>query len=436
MGTIVWTGPFTIPALSEFQVEFRATMPEVDAPVELENKAWGQLDEGEVVGPASAKVEITPGGQTVVFLPAVLQRWAPAAFTVTKTANPTQTVAKDPGALITYTVTLKNQGTVKAGVLADIRDTLPSGFTFVKMVAGSGVAANPTGTTGQIVWNGPFTVQPESSLTLIYQARASTQPGIYVNQATATTTVGSPPKAPAQATVELRSSFLFEDAFDHDADQWTQFVNGRHLSYYQWYWEANVGRSGGAYNHARHRDPNEEAEDALTMYLGTGSEQWTNYRYETWVWFSPSSLDSTTVALWFRGHYQEDEDWNQWVLGYYLNVAPRKNRVSFWQNQTPADCIEDTCTHEEWQYNFENPMELARQRYDMDVGWLGKWHKIAVEVWGDEDEGAHMEGYVDDKLVIEFTDAAGTVIPNGSVGLGVYRASLIRFDDVKVTPLG
>ena len=46
-----------------------------------------------------------------------------------------------------------------------------------------------------------------------------------------------------------------------------------------------------------------------------------------------------------------------------------------------------------------------------------------------------MAGYVDDKLVIEFTDIVGTVIPNGTVGLAVYRADLIRFDDIKVTPL-
>jgi hypothetical protein len=46
-----------------------------------------------------------------------------------------------------------------------------------------------------------------------------------------------------------------------------------------------------------------------------------------------------------------------------------------------------------------------------------------------------MQGYVDDKLVIEFTDVAGTVIPNGTVGLAAYRAPLIRYDDIQVTPL-
>jgi uncharacterized repeat protein (TIGR01451 family) len=354
---------------------------------------------------------------------------------VTKTANPTQTVAKDPGALITYTVTLKNQGTVDKGVVAEIRDILPTGFTFVKMVAGSGVTANPTGTTGQIVWNGPFTVQPESSLTLVYQARASTQPGTYVNQATAITTAGKPPEEPAGATVEVRAPILLADTFDSNADQWTPFLNGRHLSPLQWYWQANVGRTGGAYNHSNKRDPDEEAHDALSMYLGTGSEQWTDYRYEAWVWLGPGSVDLTTVALWFRGHYQQDADQNQWVLGYYFNIAPRKNRVEVWQTQTPDDCIEDTCTHPEWQYNFENPRMLFRQQYAMGDAWLGKWHKLAVEVWGDEGEGTRMRGYVDDTLLIEFTDAAGTVIPNGTVGLAAYRAPLIRYDDIKVTPL-
>lgn len=430
MGTISWDGPFTIASHDEFLVEYQAAMPLVSDTLHLENTAWGQLGDGTVVGPASAEVVLSTGGPSTVLLPLVVRNWAPAAFVVAKTADPSVVYAQAPGALITYTVVFSNEGTVP-GVLAEIRDTLPAGFTFQRMLPGSDVVSDPAGRTGEIVWTGPFTVAGQGVQTVIYEVRASTQAGTYINSATAIASVGKSPPVPASATVEAKPAILLQDAFDSNADQWTPFLNLQRLGPCQWWWQDWGGyEGGGAYLHSNGGCPGKEAHDALSMALVPGSENWTDYRYEARVYLDPSSYWTTQVSLWFRGNYQESEVPGQWVLGYYFLIYPKGNKVLFMQTQTPDDCVGEDCFVPEVLYHFSNPLPLLEVPYPLGEQWFGSWHLLAVEV-----QGSHMKGYIDGNLAIEFTDTVGTIISSGTVGLGTYKVPGVRFDNVLVTPL-
>ncbi len=427
-GSVQWDGPFSIPSHAEFVVEYQAAMPMLTEPETLENTAWGRLDDGTLGGPATARVVVSTA-PTIALLPLAVKNYAPASFAVAKSADPTEVYAKDPGGLIAYTVSLTNEGT-EPGELAEIRDTLPAGFTFQRMLPGSDVDYNPSGTTGEIVWTGPFPVEGQQLLTLIYEVRASTTLGTYVNSVTATATVGRSPQEPASAAVRVRPAILFEDDFNDNAAQWTPFLNLRRLDPGQWWWQDWGGYEGGAYVHSMYGTPLLEAHDALSMALVPGSENWTDYRYEARINLPPSNLWTTNVSLWFRGNYQESDVPGQWVLGYYFLIYPRSSRVAFMQTATPDDCYPDDCQEPEVLYHFSNPIELVEQEYPLGELWFGTWHHVAVEVRGNT-----MTGFIDGVKVLEFTDTEGTIIPSGTVGLAPYRAPLVLFDDVRVTPL-
>jgi uncharacterized repeat protein (TIGR01451 family) len=378
------------------------------------------------------------------YMPLVFRDYTFPYFTMTKSASPDRLTEGDPPAerVVEYTVTLSNGGD-DPGVLSTIEDTLPPGFTFLGMAPGSDVdVGDPDDDTEpEIVWTGPFTVAARSDLTLIYRAQAPDVVGKYLNTVRVTTLVGRAPEAPAGATVILKPPILLQDNFDSNADQWTLFLNNRRLDPSQWWWEANVGVEGGAFSHSMYAWPKREAHDALAMYLGPGqeAESWTNYRFETSVLHlrhPTNPVRETQLAIWFRGNYEDSEIDNQWVLGYYLGIYPLSNRITLWQTQTEDDCIEDTCWVYEWQYNYQNPVALAEVQYPLGKSWFEQWHKLAVEVRGDASSGgAQIKGFVDDELVIEYTDTEGTIIGSGAVGLATYKTYLIRWDNVLVTPL-
>lgn len=427
-GEIAWQGPFEIPAAGDLLVQYKAEMPQAEGTLYLYNEVTALLGDGTLLGPASAEVVVSTGG--VVYVPLMMSYWSPPVFSVTKAAEPSVVYAQVPGGLITYTVVFSNEGTAP-GELAEVRDTLPAGFTYQRMLPGSDIPADPVGTTGQIAWTGPFTVDGEGALTLIYEVRASTEIGTYVNSVTATASVGEPPKQPASATVKVQAAVLLDDDFNSGTDLWTPFLNNSRLSPLQWWWQSWGGyQDSGNYLYSMWGDPNKEAHDSLTMALVPGSENWTDYRYELLVFLEPSSLWTTQFALWFRGNYQESDVPNQWVLGYYFNLYPKSNKVSFWQSQTPDDCIEDTCWTPAWQYNYSNPMLLHEAPWSGGDDFFGAWHHVAVEV-----RGYQMTGYIDGVQVIQFTDTEGTLIPTGTVGMSTYKTPLIHFENVLVTPL-
>jgi uncharacterized repeat protein (TIGR01451 family) len=435
-GTMAWTGPFTIGSHDQFRVRYLAAMPSVSDTLSLENQAWGRLGDGTVVGPASRGVVVSSGGPTTITLPLILRNYAPPAFTVSKTAEPTEAYAQDPGVLVAYTVVFENIGTVP-GELADIRDQLPPGFTFVQMLAGSDVMVGPAGTTGEIVWNGPFAVPGQSAVTLKYQVRASSVVGQYVNSATGTASVGKPPAAPATATVNILEPLLMQEDFENPSPYWEKFLNATRLRDEQWFYDPDDGYGGGGV--LKHTywlgvtDPEDGAHDALIMYKAPGAEQWTDYIFEAKaVLFFDDGTDRGKFGVWVRGTAnQVNQPLGRYVTGYYLTLQPVPMIVDLWQLRTDDECGDD-CNYN---YHFSNPILLKRLRGHGDLDPLGlsidwgRWYTIRVEV-----QGPQIRCYVDGVQVFDYYDDFGTTFTAGTVGFYTYIAGDARFDDVTVKP--
>ncbi len=211
---------------------------------------------------------------------------------------------------------------------------------------------------------------------------------------------------------------LLEDHFDTDASNWTPFLNYWRLSAAQWYWQPTGGYEGGCYRHNMDLGPN-EAHDALSMYLGEGSQEWTDYRFQAKV----NLVSGVQIGLWFRGTFVDEGGGNgRRVTGYYFLMSG--NRLILYQIRTDEECGAD-CTHN---YHFSNPI-LLEEVVDSPLEY-GKWHDLKVEV-----EGSLIKCYLDDVLEIEYDDTVGTTFLEGTVGFFVYKAGDARFDDVLVEPL-
>ncbi|MFC2046495.1 hypothetical protein ACFLTC_03125, partial [Chloroflexota bacterium] len=310
-GTLVWLPPppLSIPPQGELVVEYEVTMPVVSDTVTLVNEAWGQLD-STTVGPDSVEVKV---GQTGwVYFPSVMQNYAPPRFTVSKTAYPEVVFSNVAEAPFTYTVAFYNEGTVP-GVLEEIRDTLPGGFEFDGMVTGESDVDDgpPPGTTGEIAWTGPFTVDGESSLTLVYRVTSAPTLGTYVNSATATTVEGKgrAPQTPGQATVHISEPLYLEEDWEDPSPHWEPFLNYWRLNWEQWHMGYGQGVGGStALKHTYHLgvdDPGDGAHDALYMYLDPEAEEWTDYRYEVKTRLADGG--GALQGLWVRGKYRESE---------------------------------------------------------------------------------------------------------------------------------
>ena len=76
------------------------------------------------------------------------------AVTATKTATPNQVIR---GAIVLYEVDFENTG-AETVYLNEIRDTLPAGFSYTSMGAGSNIGVPDDPLANPIVWTGPFTV--------------------------------------------------------------------------------------------------------------------------------------------------------------------------------------------------------------------------------------------------------------------------------------
>jgi uncharacterized repeat protein (TIGR01451 family) len=437
-GTITWTGAYTIGSHAEFLVEYLAAMPVTSDTLHLENQAWGQLGDGTLVGPASAEVTVSPQQPGFVMLPIVTRGWAPAAFDATKTADPTWAYSGDPGALITYTVTFANGGT-DAGVLSEIRDALPTGFTFEQMMPGSDVTDPPSGTSGEISWTGPFTVPGESSLTLIYQVQASSEESTYTNSATATASKGRPPENPATATVEIRLPIFLTEEFENPSPYWEEFLNYWRLHPEQWHYAPGGSDDGStALKHVYWLgapNPIRGAHDALFMYKDPSAEEWTDYSLEAKAIMNIGAGDGSgrgQFGLWFRGIHRDNPQEGLWATGYYFILQPDSpKKAQLLQLRTDDDCGDD-CTHN---YYFNNPLtleelygpELVAKGLNLE---LGRWYWLRVEV-----EGSNIRCYANNILIFDHNDTVGTTFTEGTVGLFTYLAGDARFDHLSVEPL-
>jgi uncharacterized repeat protein (TIGR01451 family) len=407
-GTVAWSGPFTMPVGSAITLTYQARASLASGSATATNQVVAQVN-GKVTDPAAATVEVQP---LYFSLPLIVKNYVYPYFTVTKVASAGEVFQ---GEYVTYTVSFVAHGS-EAGVIDKIRDVLPAGFTFQNMVAGGDVLTPPAGTVGTIVWNGPFTMEPNESLTLIYRVKVSDVPGTYVNSVAATTWKGLPPQEPGSASVVVREPFLLIEDFESGTDGWEPFLNYWRLHPEQWYLQAGAGYGGTT--GLRHSyflgvsDPARGAHDALYMYRGAGSEQWTDYRVEAWVRMD----DGSNMGLWVRGKYIPSTVEGLHVEGYYVAWRPNRSVDSITLSRLrPTGGTA---------YHFSDPEALVSADYLMRKD---TWYRMAVEVRGD-----NIKVFIDGNLLIDHNDATYS---EGTVGFFCYKLAYGTWDDVLVTPL-
>jgi uncharacterized repeat protein (TIGR01451 family) len=426
--TLVWTDSLDVPPLSTLTMRYLAAAPDES---EWENLC-NQVDVLANTGLLSSEPVCITVRPTRVYryLPLIVHNYKYPAFTINKSATPTS-VTSGSEETIVYTVTIVNEGSREAAVQT-VYDTLPAGFTFVGMEAGSDVTMNPNGTKGTITWTGPFAVPAGGQIQVIYRVSPSSVIGDHVNSANLTALGAILPSEPATATITVKSATLLEEHFNDNIDSWTPFLNYWRLKPGQWYWEADDGynSSGGATQDYNIIVP-KEAEDALLMYLAPGSENWTDYRVET-------KMILRTIyyphGLWVRGQYQDvgDADTAGWVTGYYIMVGggatAKTHYMSLKQMQTLTDCWDAACTNPENLYDFNNPHELTMTKKD---GALQRWHWYTLTV---EVSGNRIKAWLDGDLYIDYVDEKEPFL-TGTIGLKTFKADTVSFDDVIVTPI-
>lgn len=126
-------------------------------------------------------------------------------FTVSKTASP---AVLSVGGTATFTVSVQNPSAFAAEV-DSIVDVLPAGVTYDSIAAGSGVTAANSGTvpaagsTGRIVFRGPYAIARGATLSLVYKVTLPSQAGQFTNSASAATGVTILGAGAATATVKV-----------------------------------------------------------------------------------------------------------------------------------------------------------------------------------------------------------------------------------------
>jgi uncharacterized repeat protein (TIGR01451 family) len=415
-GTIVWNGPFTLPATAAITLTYEVTSNASPKDRTATNTVVAVMD-GELTEPASATVEF---GYVAIMFPMISQDWSPTVFDVTKEAAADEVVK---GKTVSYTVVFTNYGS-GTGEIDQVTDKLPAGFTFVSMEPGSDVTKAPSVTPGTLVWKGPFQVVGRGTLKLIYKVKVSDQVGVYENEVTATTLVGVPPRVPAKATVEVKEPYLLYEDFESGTDGWEPFLNYWRLFPEQWYLKQGAGYGGSTgMNHTYYlgvtdpRGAERGAHDALYMYQGEGSTEWTDYRIDTWTILRDGEKGEQ-MGLWVRGKFTQPEDPaidGKYVQGYYIVWRPRDT-----SSVTLARLRDSGGTAQ----HFSDPELLAEADFPMSKN---VWYKLSVEV-----EGSRIRIYVNDQLVIDHEDSTWA---KGTVGFFCYKIIDATWDEVLVKPL-
>lgn len=193
-GNLIWA-PFTVPDDDSVVLHFDVTV--ADSPGVYTNSVEAMASAGEEA------VEVQP---TIDTAPITVEA---APLAVTKTVDDSEV---EPGATVTYTITVTNPNTVAVSV-DSLSDTLPAGFGYVAGSTTGVTTADPSIAGQMLTWNGPFEVPAVGSIVLNFQATASDTPGVYPNSAdavaeegfsvtpsglTADVTVTEPPVVPCE----------------------------------------------------------------------------------------------------------------------------------------------------------------------------------------------------------------------------------------------
>jgi uncharacterized repeat protein (TIGR01451 family) len=407
-GTIVWDGPIDMPVAAQETLVYKArTSLAVPIAASLANEAVALVN-GELSAPGIASVDVKP---RTAYLPLAPKNWTHPHFVVTKSASAT---AVDENQEVVYTVEFTNPGNAP-GELDDVYDDLPDSFTFVGVEPGT-----PPATVQQpgniLKWDWLPPVGPGQTLTLQYRVNVGTGPGFYDNVVTATTMPDTyPPAEPAIATVEVREPFLLWEDFESGTDGWEPFLNYWRLEPEQWYLKGNGGYQGSA--GIRHTywlgvdDPDRGAHDAIYMYQGAGSDDWTDYRVEAMI----RSDARGVLGLWVRGKYIPSELSGHHVEGYYVTWQGGRDRgFDLFRLRTEGPTA----------YHFSDPKHLVSGGPEME---LHQWYNVAVEV-----RGSNIKIFADGELAIDYNDST---FQKGTIGFVGYKMEDSGFDNVLVTAL-
>jgi hypothetical protein len=206
---------------------------------------------------------------------------------------------------------------------------------------------------------------------------------------------------------------LLQEDFGNPTPYWAPFLNHWRLNHMQWYVGQGAGVGGSAALKHTYWLGDHDANEALFMYLGPDSEEWTDYRYEAMVRLPDSDQFQ---GLWFRGKYRDSEVLLLHVEGYLLvwqaDLETGNVFLSRFRDEDPNA------------NNLAYPEVLAVGDYPIA---LGVWYHMAIEL-----RGSNIKVSVDDDLVIDHDD---DTCPTGTVAMYSYRVSDGAWDDILVTPL-
>lgn len=343
------------------------------------------------------------------------------SFTVEKAASPTELMV---GGTVIYTLTFENKGT-GVGTLDTITDTLPAGFEFLDMVSGN----EPANESGPIIWK-DLTVPVNESRQLVYRVHAGSF-GLKENRVEAVTAGGvtvGPESVPVQVNAfrtylpmvsreeQQATTLPFEDTFDQGvASDWVVFLNYPGLSADSWDW-TGVAPTWGRYLYDFEESTGGD-NYALSMYLGPGSQAWTDYEVTTTI----KNTREKIAGLWIRGTYEERNDLQGGqVGGYYVWMKPGASRV-----------LLARITAGSQQYHVYDDV-LADVEYAAGIGTVA-WFNLKVQVNGNNIK-VWLKKSTDSDYGAALIDVDDGTYAQGTVGFSAWR-TYVLYDDIKVTPL-
>ncbi|HSJ55510.1 MAG TPA: PKD domain-containing protein, partial [Anaerolineae bacterium] len=187
---IVWTDDMTVPAGGQLSLVYTVRVPDTVPKdvVPYENKVVARATDGTLVGEATASLIV---GQV--------------SLALDKAASPAEVINGQP---VTFTITLTNDGEV-AGTIDLVTDTLDSTLAFAGLVPGGDLGAPVELPAGTLVWEGPITVPPRSTLTQSYlvDTPSGTDRFQACNSLEIRSTDGAP--APVEACVKVQPERVY-----------------------------------------------------------------------------------------------------------------------------------------------------------------------------------------------------------------------------------
>lgn len=330
------------------------------------------------------------------------------------------------GQAVVYTVKFENPKS-QSDTVQVVTDTLPVGFTFETMLDTGDVYTPPQIDGRTLTWNEPIVVPGGESRKLVYQVRAE-ELGQKDNTAEAESINGcllGP--ASVQVTVNPLSTFIpmvlkvpnvlfLSDDFNSGlSSDWVVFTNWPGLKTFDWEWYGEAPEWGTyLYNSP---DNSGWRDWALSMYLGSGAQEWTDYQVVT----NMRAYEDKLSGLWVRGTYVPMTDMQGGrVGGYYIHLKPQDDNVYLWKIRP-----------DNMQYHTADVVAQAhytagitnKAYYSLKVAVQGAnikvWMKNTAEA-----ESAY-------RLLINWTDPKQSFM-KGTVGFSVWR-SVVFYDDITVS---